>query len=177
MRVLGSILVTAATATATLTPVRAHADDAKPAPQVEAIRSLIGSWTGKGTMTTEGKAHPVAVTWDCVESAGAAGVKCKFVLTGLPGFTYMLDDLWGYSAQDGLTHWYTVTNAGEVHDHRGHFDMNGGLLQTELAVNGKVFSEIIAIKRKGKALAMTWTTSTGGIVSEKGELTLSPKAK
>lgn len=174
MRVLGSILVVAA---ATLTPTLAHAEDAKPAPQVAAIRSLIGSWTGKGTMMTEGKTHPTTVTWDCAESTGTAGVKCKFVMTGLPGFTYMFDDLWGYSAQDGLTHWYTVTNAGEVHDHRGHFDMNGGLLQTELAVNGKLFSEIIAFKRKGKSMVVSWTASTGGIVSEKGEMTLSPKAK
>jgi hypothetical protein len=174
MRVLGSILVVAAAAA--VTPV-AHAEDAKPAPQVEAIRGFIGSWAGKGTMMTEGKTLPVSVTYDCTESSGGAGVKCKFVLTGIPGFTYMLDDLWGYSAQDGLVHWYAVTNAGEVHDHRGHLDMNGGLLQADIAVKGKMFSEVIAIKRKGKSITMSWTASTGGIVSEKGEVTINPKAK
>ena len=111
MRVLGSLLVAAATLTTTQI---ARADGAKPAPQVEAIRSLIGSWSGKGTMMTEGKTHQINATYDCVESSGGAGVKCKFVMNGIPGFTYMLDDLWGYSAQDGLTHWYAVTNAGEV---------------------------------------------------------------
>src|SRR5688572_5743865 len=117
MRVSGSILVAALTLAASQT---ARAEDPKPAPQLEAIRSLIGSWAGRGALTTEGKTHPITMTYDCTESAGAAGVKCRAVINGIPGFTYTFDDLWGYSAQDKLTHWYTVTNAGEVHDHRGH---------------------------------------------------------
>jgi len=175
MRALGSMFVLATTL------VSAHVaraeDAAKPAPQVEAIRSLIGSWTGKGSMMTEGKTHQISATYDCAESAGAGGVKCKFVMTGLPGFTYTFDDLWGYSAQDGLTHWYVVTNAGEVHDHRGHFDMTGGLLQIEIPVEGKLFSEIISFKRKGKSLGLSWTSTSGGTLREKGEMTLNPKTK
>jgi hypothetical protein len=175
MRVLGSLLV----AVTTFTTVQlARAEDApKPAPQVEALRGLIGSWGGKGTMMSEGKTHQINMTYDCVESAGAAGVKCKAVMTGIPGFTYTFDDLWGYSAQDKLTHWYTVTNAGEVHDHRGHFDMTAGLLQADIAVDGKLFTETIMFKRKGKSLAMSWNTTLGGTLREKGEMTLNPKAK
>jgi hypothetical protein len=175
MRTFSSLLVAAVTVTAASQV--ATADNAKPAPQVEAIRSLIGSWAGKGTQLSEGKTYPVNVTWDCAESAGAAGVKCKFVMTGIPGFTYMFDDLWGYSPQDGLTHWYTVTNAGEVHDHRGHFDMSGGQLEVQLANEGKVFSEVITFKRKGKALAVSWTVSHGGTLREKGDIQLQPKTK
>jgi len=174
MRVLGSILVAATTLTASHV---ARAEDPKPSPQLEAIRSLIGSWTGKGSMTSEGKTHQLTMTYDCMESAGSAGVKCKAVMTGIPGFTYVFDDLWGYSPQDKLTHWYVITNAGEVHDHRGHFDMTGGLLQIEVPVDGKLFSEIIAFKRKGKSLVMSWTSTAGGTLREKGELTLNPKAK
>ena len=174
MRVLGPLFLAATTL---VTTHAAHAEDAKPTPQLAAIRSLIGSWSGRGTMLTEGKTHDVAMTYDCVESAGAAGVKCKCVMTGIPGFTYTFDDLWGYSAQDGLTHWYTVTNAGEVHDHRGHFDMTGGLLQTEIPVDGKLFSEVITFRRKGKSLAFGWNTTSGGTLREKGEVTLNPKTK
>lgn len=174
MRVLGSMLVAAAALTTTHV---ARAEEPKPAPQLEAIRSLIGSWSGKGSVVSEGKTHAISVNYDCAESTGAAGVKCKFVMIGLPGFTYMFDDLWGYSAQDNLTHWYTVTNAGEVHDHRGHFDMTGGQLQAEIAEGGKMFSEVINVKRKGKALAFNWTVSLGGTLREKGELTLNPKTK
>ncbi len=174
MRVSGSFLVaTLSVATAQT----ARADDPKPTPQLEAIRTLIGSWTGKGTLTTEGKTHAITMTYDCAESAGSAGVKCTCRITGIPGFTYTFDDLWGYSAQDKLTHWYTVTNAGEVHDHRGHFDMTGGLLQADIADDGKLFSETIAFKRKGKSLAFSWTAAAAGTVREKGEMTLNPKAK
>src|SRR5262245_8689324 len=129
MRLLGSLVVLSSLA---------HAD--APKPQLEALRSLIGSWTGKGTLDTDGKTHQLTMTWDCVESSGAAGVRCKATLLCIPNFTYQFDDLWGYSAQDGLTHWYTVTNAGEVHDHRGHFDMTGGLLQADITTEGKVFT-------------------------------------
>lgn len=174
MRVLSSLLVAATVLT---TNHVARAENPKPAPQVEAIRTLIGSWTGKGSMTSEGKTHSLTMAYDCTESSGGAGVKCKSVINGIPGFTYMFDDLWGYSPQDGLTHWYTVTNAGEVHDHRGHFDLNGGLLQIEIPVEGKLFSEVIAFKRKGKALTMSWTITSGGTLREKGELTLNPKTK
>lgn len=174
MRVPGSILVAAATL---VTASLARAEDAKPAPQLETIRGLIGSWTGKGSMTTEGKTYPITMTYECAESAGGAGVKCTCVINGIPGFTYTFDDLWGYSAQDKLTHWYTVTNAGEVHDHRGHFDKDGGLLQIEIPVDGKVFSEIVSFKRKGKSLGLSWAATVGGTLREKGDVTLNPKAK
>jgi hypothetical protein len=174
MRIASSLLALSFALTASQV---ARADDPKPSPQLEAIRSLIGSWTGKGTLMTEGKTHPITMTYDCIESAGSAGVKCKAVLNGIPGFTYTFDDLWGYSAQDKLTHWYAVTNAGEVHDHRGHFDMTGGLLQIEIPVDGKLFSEMVAFKRKGKSLAFSWTATSGGTLKEKGEMTLNPKAK
>ena len=155
----------------------AAADTPKPQPQLEAIRGLIGNWTGKGSMTTEGKTFPVTMTFDCVESSGAAGVRCKAAILGIPNFTYQFDDLWGYSPQDGLTHWYTVTNAGEVHDHRGHFDANGGMLQTEIPVEGKLFSEIVTFKRKGKTMAMSWVVTVGGTVHDRGELAMQLKGK
>ena len=79
--------------------------------------------------------------------------------------------------QDGLTHWYTVTNAGEVHDHRGHFDMNGGQLEIAIPTEGKVFNEVVRFKRKGKSIVLNWTVTVGGTLREKGELTLTPKTK
>ena len=173
MRVLGSLFVVASTLASTQL-VRA---ETKLAPQVEAIRTLIGNWAGKGSVTSEGKTHAVSVTYDCAESTGAAGVKCKYVMTGIPGFTYQFDDLWGYSGQDGLTHWYVVTNAGEVHDHRGHFDMAGGLLETQIPTEGKIFHEAVTFKRKGKSLVVSWAATVGGTLREKGDVTLTPKAK
>jgi hypothetical protein len=151
--------------------VPALADD-KPPPQLAELRKWIGKWSGKGSITTEGKTHAVAMTYDCVESAGAAGVKCRAVITGLPGFTYQFDDLWGFSTVDNLVHWYTVTNAGEVHDHRGHLDATGGFVVAELPTEGKLFSEQITFKRKPKATTITWVTYLGTGVRERGDIEL-----
>jgi hypothetical protein len=123
-------------------------------------------------MFAEGKTHAVTMTWDCVESSGAAGVRCKARIDGLPGFTYLFDDLWGYSEVDKLIHWYTVTNAGEVHDHRGHLDASGGLVQFDGPMDGKLFSEVVTFKRKGNALTMSWSTTLGGTLRERGQIEL-----
>lgn len=153
----------------------AVADDGKPAPQLQAIRRLIGSWSGKGTLVSDGKTHSIGMTYTCVESAGAAGVRCQAEITGIPNFRYVFDDLWGYSAADGLVHWYAVTNAGEVHDHRGHFDAAGGQLAAELATEGKIFTEVITFKRKNKTMSMSWVTTLGGTVKERGKIDLTIK--
>ena len=55
--------------------------------------------------------------------------------------------------------------------------MTGGLLQIDIPVDGKVFTEAITFKRKGKALVMSWTATSGGTLREKGELTFNPKTK
>jgi hypothetical protein len=146
--------------------------DTKPPPQLQEIKKLVGKWGGKGSLQADGKTHAVAMTYDCVDSAGSAGVRCKCVITGIPGFTYQFDDLWGYSASDKLVHWYTVTNAGEVHDHRGHFDANGGQLSVEELSDGKVLSEVITFKRKPKAMTMSWVTNIGGAVHQRGDIDL-----
>lgn len=149
--------------------------DTKPPAQLGEIKKLIGSWSGKGSLTSEGKTHAVTMTYSCVESSGGAGVRCTASILGIPGFTYQFDDLWGYSAKDGLVHWYTVTNAGEVHDHRGHLDATGGYLIAQEQVDGKLLSEAITFKRKPKAMTMSWVTTLGGTVREKGEIELGMK--
>jgi hypothetical protein len=153
----------------------AHAETAKPAPQIQELKKWIGKWQGKGSLTSEGKTHAVTMTYDCHESTGAAGVRCSATIVGIPGFTYQFDDLWGYSAADKLVHWYTVTNAGEVHDHRGHLDANGGQLIANETVDGKLLAEVITFKRKPKGMTMSWVTTVGGTLREKGEIELAAK--
>jgi hypothetical protein len=108
----------------------AFAQDKASTSPLHDVKRLVGKWNGTGTMKTEGKTYNVKATWDCADAAGGSGVRCHMSITGLPGgFTYVVDDLWGHSAGDGLVHWYAVTNGGEVHDHRGHFGSNGGALE------------------------------------------------
>ncbi len=166
-------LVAAAALFALVTP--AQAEEARPNPQQQAVKSLIGKWSGKGSIVMEGKTHAVTMTWDCADAAAGTGARCHGVILGIPGFTYTFDDLWAWSPADGLVHWFTVTNAGEVHDHRGHLDAGGGLVQVELPMDGKLFSEVVTFKRRGKALTMSWMTTVGGTMRERGSIDLTMK--
>ena len=150
----------------------ALAADDKPSPAQLAIQHLVGKWSGKGTIQAEGKTHKVTMSWDCVTAAAGTATKCKGTILGLPGFTYEFDDLWGCSPADGLVHWYTVTNAGEVHDHQGHLDDGGGQVAVAVPMNGKLLSEVITVKRKGDVLVMSWVTTLGGAARERGEIEL-----
>ena len=43
---------------------------------------------------------------------------CSLEMTGAPGMgTYAETDLFGYEPNSDTFHWYSVTNAGETHDH------------------------------------------------------------
>jgi hypothetical protein len=127
------------------------------------VKRLVGKWNGTGTMKTEGKTFNVKAAWDCADAAGGSGVRCHMSITGLPGgFTYVVDDLWGHSAGDGLVHWYAVTNGGEVHDHRGHFDSNGGALEFDGPMNGKTFSEVVRFKLSDNKVSIAGECTLGG---------------
>jgi hypothetical protein len=117
----------------------ALADD-KP---LQGVQRLVGQWTGAGTIKSDGKVHQAKVKTDCVEAAGGSGVRCRWTITGIPNFTYVIDDLWGFSAGDGLVHWYCITNGGEVHDHSGHLGPTGGALSYAGPMKGKTFTEAI----------------------------------
>jgi hypothetical protein len=151
----------------------AIAADSKPSPAQVAIKSLIGKWTGNGTIQSEGKTHKVTMSWDCVAAAGGTGAKCKASIVGIPGFTYEFDDLWALSPADGLVHWYTITNAGEVHDHQGHLDTSGGQLAAHVAVGGKMLSEVITFRCSKSSFVMSWVTTLGGAPHESGQIELS----
>jgi hypothetical protein len=152
---------------------RALAADPQPPPAQLAIKGLIGKWSGKGVIKSEGKTHKVTMSWECVAAAGGTGVKCKAQILGIPGFTYEFDDLWALSPADGLVHWYTITNAGEVHDHQGHLDTTGGQLAAHVAIGGKMLSEVITFKCKQSSFSMSWVTTLGGAPHESGQIELS----
>jgi hypothetical protein len=145
----------------------------EPAP-VAGVKRLVGKWTGTGTIKNQGKVHAARAVVDCVDAASGSGVKCRWTLTGIPGFTYVIDDLWGFSAGDGLVHWYAVTNGGEVHDHRGHFAPGGGVLEFDGPMNGKTFSEVVRFRFVDeKKLVMSAACTLGGDPYEAVELELS----
>ena len=83
------------------------------------LQCLIGTWTGLGQVEMGSDTHDVRIEYTCRGAAGGAGVACHVTMTGIEGFTYEADDLWGYDPGSGRVHWFTVSNAGETHDHAG----------------------------------------------------------
>ena len=78
---------------------------------------LVGTWKATGTATMGPDHVRVAATWTCKAVSAGAGVGCTLRLTGLPGMVYQETDLFGVDPGTATMHWFSVTNAGEVHDH------------------------------------------------------------
>ena len=158
---------------ATLVPMAAHAD---PPPQMAEVAPLIGRWSGSGTLTSGGESHPVQATYSCERVSDGFGLSCTGEMTGIPGLAaYKWRDMWGYSAGDGLFHWYTVTNAGETHDHRGTVENGHVFVQFEGPQDGSLFSERVTMDFvAGKKLTIGWDVVLDGKTTEQGQVTFSP---
>ncbi len=105
-------------------PAAAAAQEPSPeqARVLENLSCLVGTWTGEGTVQMGDTEHSVSFAYTCRAAAAGAGVTCHLEMTGIPGFTYEANDLWGYDPGTNSVHWFTVSNAGETHDHRGRID-------------------------------------------------------
>jgi hypothetical protein len=85
----------------------------KPAARLD---NLVGTWKGSGSLTA-GKDHlPLTFGWQCKQISAAAGVLCTLEIKGMPA-PYAETDLFGYEPNTDTLHWFSVTNAGETHDH------------------------------------------------------------
>jgi hypothetical protein len=101
---------------AALLPLTASAE---PLPKpVEGMECLIGTWKGGGTVSMGKDKAKIDATWSCSRVSQKWGVLCTFHVTGIPGMaSYDETDLMGYESNTNTYHWYSVTNAGETHDH------------------------------------------------------------
>jgi len=95
----------------------AAAADAPPKPVTD-LGCLIGNWKGKGTFEAGKDKANIQANWACKRSSAQYGVLCTLLLTGIPDLPrYEETDLFGYEPNTNTYHWYSVTNAGETHDH------------------------------------------------------------
>jgi hypothetical protein len=82
------------------------------------LDNLVGAWKGTGSVTAGKDKAPVTGDWVCKKTAAASGVLCTLEMKGIPGVaTYAETDLFGYEPNTDTLHWFSVTNAGETHDH------------------------------------------------------------
>lgn len=130
--------------TALSTPAAASADDNP----VKNMECLVGAWKGAGTYTIGKDRAPIQMTWTCRRVSGEAGVLCDLDLTGIPGLErYRETDLFGYEPHSKTYHWYSVTNAGETHDHVAPYTRGDAIEFVYTGhQEGKPFREVIQLR-------------------------------
>jgi hypothetical protein len=145
--------------------VPAIAADPLPKPVAD-MECLIGHWKGGGTLALGKDKSKIDATWTCQRTSAQFGVLCQFHVTGIPGVAaYDETDLMGYEPNSNLYHWYSVTNAGETHDHVAKVP-DGNTIQFIYTgtQEGKSFKEVIdlAFSNDSKAVTGRAQTFVGG---------------
>lgn len=135
----------------------ANAQDGPPSPSpviTDLQERFVGSWTGSFTQTQGDESAEMTITSTCESAAAGWGMRCEWAFSDASGVTtFVVSDVWGFSADDGLVHWYAVTNGGEVHDHRGGWAGDVLTLEHNGPHNGQVFSERIVFTWTGPGSA------------------------
>lgn len=162
--VLVSILSTAA--------VDAHAGGPTPPKQAKDIQCLVGEWKGTGTLEAGGDRVPIALSYECKPAAGGFGLSCGGTITGIPELDrYEFVDIWGFDPGDGLVHWYTVTNTGETHDHRGKLGKDRFKGRFTGKRDGVQMVEDVQFVFKNKeTMEVSWVVTIGGKETEQGKV-------
>lgn len=133
-------------------------------PQVEAMHRLKGKWKGNGTLQLGPGKHSVVGKMKCSPISGGMGIGCETTITGSPAMEkYQVTDLWGYDHETGQHHMFSVTNAGETHDHVGRMTEEGWEGTYEGTHDGKPLVEKLSLQFRGKdKLTISSRTIIGG---------------
>jgi hypothetical protein len=115
--------------------------------QVVDMDCMVGAWKGSGTLAMGKDKSSIVANWNCKRTSAQYGVLCTFQVTGIPGVpSYEETDLMGYEPNSNTYHWYSVTNAGETHDHVAKPSASNTI---EFVYNGtqegKAFKEVIKL--------------------------------
>ena len=176
--VMAGILALACWSTAA---VAADEQPAPPAPPAGALKlhAFVGHWTGTGEMAEYGKdKSTINVDMTCVEAAGGWGIRCDDAMTG-QGMNYLETDLMGYDARDNQSHWYAVTNSGEVHDHVAQWKDDANFLanHTDIAGDHKISEDITLQLKSPTQLEAKSTVTVDGKESQSLTMTLTKSGK
>jgi hypothetical protein len=141
---------------------------AQGAPQIpqkaKELQKLVGNWKGTATLTLPDNTKiPLTSSYECKSASSGYGVSCKLSATVPDGAKYESTDIWGYDAGDGLVHWFTVTSAGETHDHKLNFDNNVMHGQFAGPKDGKLYVETIRFELlSDKKISLRSSVVVGG---------------
>jgi hypothetical protein len=150
---------------------------AEPLPKpVAGMDCLVGSWKGAGSMKMGKDEAKIVASWSCKRTSAQYGVLCTFHVTGVPGMAaYEETDLMGYEPNTNTYHWYSVTNAGETHDHVAPASASNSIQFVYTGTQeGKPLKEVIDLSfaSDSKSLVGRAETFVGGVSTSVMALTL-----
>ncbi len=145
------------------TPITANAELPKPVANLE---RMLGTWKGAGTLAIGADTAKLGTTLTCKRTSAQFGMLCAFRVTGVPGMkVYEETDLFGYEPNSGTYHWFSVTNAGETHDHVAKTTAGDKLEFVYTGTQeGKPLKEVIELTfaKDGKAMTVRGETFVAG---------------
>jgi hypothetical protein len=130
--------------------------------EVKDLDCLGGAWKGRGTFQAGDTRANIDVDWRCERTSAEWGLSCRLVMLGVPGVErYEESDLFGFDPGAGRYHWFSVTNAGETHDHVAAVPKGNVVEWTYAGVqDGKAFKEVVKMTFTEKTKAMKITAET-----------------
>lgn len=131
--------------------VPAHSQEApKPAPEIQRITALAGTFEGEASFTQAGKTVKFALHHQNRVIAGGFGLACHEE-ADIPGLGhYEAEDLFGWDVNSKTLHLFSVTNDPDTHDHAGRWsDATHATLRCEGQHSGQRMVEVLPLEIVG----------------------------
>ena len=145
-----------------------------PSELVKRLAPYAGTFEGQLIMTEGGKTVTAKVKSRNSMVSDDWGFLVEEVATMPDGGQYKSHNIMGYDAGGKKVHVFSVTNAGETHDHKGTWkDAKTLVVQYDGTWEGKPFVEKISLTfHNPDSYSVSWVATSGGKVVNKGDETL-----
>ena len=137
-----------------------------PPEQIRKLEAILGTFEGEATMTEGGKLLKGMVRHANSSISDGWGFLMEEVITMEDGTAYKSHNIIGYDAGGGKVHVFSITNAGETHDHKGSWTKPTTVsVQYEGKWEGKPYVEKASLTIDGPdSYSLSWNATLAGKV-------------
>jgi hypothetical protein len=142
-----------------------------PPEQIRKLDAIVGTFEGEATITEAGKSTKGMVRHANSTISDGWGFLMDEVITMEDGSAYKSHNIVGYDDGGGKVHVFSVTNAGETHDHKGTWTTQKTIsVHYDGKWEGKPYVEKAYLTVDGPdSYKLTWNASLGGKQAGSGE--------
>jgi hypothetical protein len=142
-----------------------------PPEQIHRLEAISGTFEGEATMTEGKKSTRGKVRHVNSSISDGWGFLMDETVTMEDGSTYKAHNVVGYDAGEGKVHVYSVTTAGETHDHKGSWTKPTSVsVEYNGKWQGKPYRERATLTIDGPdAYSLRWNATLGGKPAGSGE--------